>query len=209
MGNKDAQKPTQSRLTDRKRNAIVDAAIREFEKTGFDHTRMDRIAEVAGVSKRTVYNHFASKEKLFDEIIRRMQDQAESLELIEYSPRKSLKSQLTAFGRAYTDAIMSDEFTRMVRVALSRFIQSPQMGATALEAHDKLNAVLIELLEAAKADKRIKFTDAEVVANQFTALINDAAFWPQMFSPYPVPNPDEVKQIINRTVALILDHYTT
>ena len=44
------------RLTDRKREAIIQAAIAEFRANGFDITSMDKIAATAGVSKRTVYN---------------------------------------------------------------------------------------------------------------------------------------------------------
>jgi TetR/AcrR family transcriptional regulator of autoinduction and epiphytic fitness len=57
------------RLTDRKREAIVRAAVEEFRASGYEATSMDRIAEVAGVSKRTVYNHFPSKEALFSMIL--------------------------------------------------------------------------------------------------------------------------------------------
>ncbi len=42
------------RLTDRKRQAIVAAAIAEFRDNGFEVTSMDKIAATAGVSKRTV-----------------------------------------------------------------------------------------------------------------------------------------------------------
>lgn len=60
----DSNAPRQ-RLTDRKRVAIIDAAIEEFLAAGYDATSMDRIAARANVSKRTVYNHFPSKEALF------------------------------------------------------------------------------------------------------------------------------------------------
>jgi TetR/AcrR family transcriptional regulator of autoinduction and epiphytic fitness len=49
------------RLTDRKREAIIQAAIAEFRANGFDITSMDKIAATAGVSKRTVYNHFPAR----------------------------------------------------------------------------------------------------------------------------------------------------
>ena len=60
------------RLTDRKREAIVAAAIAEFRANGFEVTSMDKIAATAGVSKRTVYNHFPSKEELFAEILHQL-----------------------------------------------------------------------------------------------------------------------------------------
>ena len=58
------------RLTDRKREAIVQAAIAEFRANGFDATSVDKVAARAEVSKRTLYNHFPSKDALFAEILR-------------------------------------------------------------------------------------------------------------------------------------------
>ncbi|HEX5664228.1 MAG TPA: helix-turn-helix domain-containing protein, partial [Xanthomonadaceae bacterium] len=61
-----------ARLTDRKRAAILEAAVAEFRESGYEATSMDRIAASAGVSKRTVYNHFPSKEVLFTRILEQM-----------------------------------------------------------------------------------------------------------------------------------------
>ncbi|MGB1238594.1 MAG: TetR/AcrR family transcriptional regulator, partial [Pseudomonadales bacterium] len=55
-------------LSQRKRAAIVQAAIEAFQEKGAQCTSMDSIAERAQVSKRTVYNHFASKERLLEEV---------------------------------------------------------------------------------------------------------------------------------------------
>ena len=47
-----------------KRAQIIDAARRCFYEQGITATGVDTIAEAAGVSKRTLYNHFASKDDL-------------------------------------------------------------------------------------------------------------------------------------------------
>jgi len=47
-----------------KRDQIVDAARRCFYERGITATGVDTIAAAAGVSKRTLYNHFASKDDL-------------------------------------------------------------------------------------------------------------------------------------------------
>jgi len=48
-----------------KRSAIAQAALRLFLRDGFARTCVDAIAEEAGVSKRTIYNHYGDKENLF------------------------------------------------------------------------------------------------------------------------------------------------
>lgn len=52
-----------------KRLAIITAARRRFGEEGFARTSIDRIADGAGVSTRTIYNHFASKDDLFAAVL--------------------------------------------------------------------------------------------------------------------------------------------
>jgi AcrR family transcriptional regulator len=47
-----------------KRQDLVDTAIELFSAHGFHATGIDRIAEEANVSKKTMYHHFRSKEEL-------------------------------------------------------------------------------------------------------------------------------------------------
>ncbi len=48
-----------------KRAAIARAALHLFVRDGYERTSVDAIASEAGVSKRTVYSHYADKEQLF------------------------------------------------------------------------------------------------------------------------------------------------
>src|SRR4051794_19693926 len=48
-----------------KRRAIVQAARKMFGQDGYSRASVDSIAAEVGVSKRTIYNHFADKEQLF------------------------------------------------------------------------------------------------------------------------------------------------
>jgi AcrR family transcriptional regulator len=50
---------------------ILDAAFEEFVKNGYAATRLEDVAARASVTKGTVYFYFETKERVFDEMIRR------------------------------------------------------------------------------------------------------------------------------------------
>jgi AcrR family transcriptional regulator len=55
-----------------RREAILAAALDEFSARGFAATRLDDVANRAGVAKGTIYLHFRDKESLFQELVRAM-----------------------------------------------------------------------------------------------------------------------------------------
>jgi AcrR family transcriptional regulator len=51
-----------------KRNQVLTLAKKRFERFGFNKTTVDEIARDAGISKRTLYQEFESKEKILEEL---------------------------------------------------------------------------------------------------------------------------------------------
>ncbi len=49
---------------------VMEAARGHFDAHGFERASVDAIAAEAGVSKMTIYSHFASKEGLFEAVVR-------------------------------------------------------------------------------------------------------------------------------------------
>ncbi|WP_052947891.1 TetR/AcrR family transcriptional regulator [Aneurinibacillus tyrosinisolvens] len=54
----------------RTRDKILDSAVQVFSQKGFQASTIREIARSAGVNDLTVYRHFESKEKLFNEMFR-------------------------------------------------------------------------------------------------------------------------------------------
>lgn len=54
-----------------KNEAILTKALQEFLKNGYMGTTMDKLAQVIGVSKPTIYSYFTDKETLFKAVIAR------------------------------------------------------------------------------------------------------------------------------------------
>lgn len=50
-------------------NRILKSALKEFSKLGYNNASTNRIAELAGVSKGSIFNYFRSKRKLFEEVL--------------------------------------------------------------------------------------------------------------------------------------------
>src|SRR5215212_9408512 len=56
-------------------DGILRAARRQFLAHGYDVVSMDMVAEDAGVTKKTVYNHFPGKEALFEAVVLELCDE--------------------------------------------------------------------------------------------------------------------------------------
>ncbi|MBN7757057.1 TetR/AcrR family transcriptional regulator [Nitratireductor aquimarinus] len=59
--------------TDRSRNLILDAADAAFREKGFSSTSVEEIAMRAGLTRKTVYNLFASKGDIASQLIARVE----------------------------------------------------------------------------------------------------------------------------------------
>ncbi|MFG3050235.1 TetR/AcrR family transcriptional regulator [Kitasatospora sp. NPDC048239] len=92
-----------------KRQAIVRAARTVFGRDGYTRASIDAIAAEAEVSTRTIYNHFAGKELLFQSVVQDSAGQVRDaqLDVIERRLAKvtDLEADLVAFALAWVAAL--------------------------------------------------------------------------------------------------------
>jgi len=168
------------RLTDRKREAIIQAAINEFRANGFEVTSMDKIAATAGVSKRTVYNHFPSKEELFAEILNQLWARISAEQSVVYNCDQPLRDQLRQMLQAKVQLMADENFLTLARVAIAATIHSPERAQNMVERMGEREEGLTVWIRAAQADGRLKAVDPEFAAHQVQGLLKTFGFWPQM-----------------------------
>jgi len=168
------------RLTDRKREAIIQAAIAEFRANGFEITSMDKIAATAGVSKRTVYNHFPSKEELFAEILNQLWARISAEQSVTYNRDQPLREQLRQMLQAKVQLMADENFLTLARVAIAATIHSPERAQNMIERMGEREEALTVWIRAAQADGRLKAVDPEFAAHQVQGLLKTFGFWPQM-----------------------------
>lgn len=86
-----------------KRRAITGAARTVFGLDGYTRTSIDTIAAEAGVSTRTIYNHFEGKEQLFSAVLHASATQVADGFIADVERRLTgvdLKGDLVALGHA-------------------------------------------------------------------------------------------------------------
>jgi len=89
-----------------KRAAILDAAMALFPARGYDGASVEAIAQAAGVSKLTVYSHFADKETLFGAAVTECCAQMLPHRLFVPGPVLPVHEALVGIGRAFLDLMM-------------------------------------------------------------------------------------------------------
>jgi len=190
-----------------KRAAVLQAASEEFLSRGFYGTSMDRVAEAAGVSKRTVYDHFPSKDHLFQAIVDEILNRVDEMAVHEYSKEKPLDEQLLAIGNTFAETITGREFMKLSKVVIACFIQSPDWAQNTMKAYSRLRRDMIAFLKAAKKEGRLKISAPENAAAQFCGLIKEIAFWPELMAGQEPVTTRERNAAVRDAVAMFLDHY--
>jgi len=169
------------RDTSKKRESILDAAQQAFIDEGYDNASMDRIAEIAGASKRTVYNHFPSKEELFQHVLNRMLAESIEKKKIRYDKNKNLEEQLGSFAEAKMEISKNPTWLGMWRVALGVFINNPDLVREAVMRAEDREDYLATWLRTADEDGRLRVPDPVLAAQAFWAIMSGAFFWPALF----------------------------
>ena len=199
--------PVTARLTDRKREAIIQAAIAEFRDNGFKVTSMDRIAARAEVSKRTVYNHFPSKDELFAEILLELWECSKEQLDQAYRPDRPVREQLREMMTAKMEMLGESSFMDLARVAIAETIHSPERAREMVAKMGSLEEGVSTWIRAAQVDGKLKAVDPAFSAYQLQSLIKAFAFWPQITMGQPPLSDEMRKEVIDSAVDMFLAQY--
>lgn len=88
-----------------RRKEIGDAAIRVFNRLGFQRASMTAVAAELNIDRASLYYYISSKEELFDEIVRTVVERnvalAQKIKASEMSPRRKLSDLIIALMSSY------------------------------------------------------------------------------------------------------------
>lgn len=164
-----------TRRSTRKRGAILEAATAAFLRNGYRGTSMDEIAALAGVSKQTVYKHFADKERLFTEIVTSTVDEvAEPVhnEVLELRESGDLEEDLRDLARRQVAAVMQPRVLQLRRLVIAEAGRFPELGRTFYErGPGRTIGALATVFDGLAARGLLRLDDPLLAAAHFNWLI--------------------------------------
>lgn len=162
----------------RSRAAVVDAARTLFLRQGYAGTTMEEIAALAGLTKRTLYNNYASKEALFTQIVTEVIAYAEEFtrglreELTVGITDTNLRATLDDLGRRLALGIVRPEVAALRRLLIGEAREFPALAA---EYFDRAPGRVLETLASGFEHLRriglLRVADARHAAAQFAYLV--------------------------------------
>jgi TetR/AcrR family transcriptional repressor of mexJK operon len=168
--------PTERARPD-KHSAIARAAAETFLAEGFDRASVDQIAHRAGVSKQTIYSHFADKESLFKAICAEL---TEKLTIPLRSPPEKggdLRTVLTRLGDDALAMMLHPATLDLHRLIMSAAVRFPELGKAAYEAgaHGMITDLSELLLQRSRSGdglaSEITPDEARTMAEQFVGML--------------------------------------
>lgn len=134
-----------------KARTVLRAARTVFLTHGFAGATTDMIQREAGVSKSTVYAHFANKETLFSEVVKaECLSSANNIRSIQFIPGQTARL-LQDVAEAYLDIVVSKSGASLARIVIAEVERFPSLGKTFYEAGPKPSTLLVaELLTLAQ-----------------------------------------------------------
>ncbi len=163
----------------RSREKILAAAEDLFLGNGFLGTSMDAVAGSAGVSKQTVYVHFASKQALFREVIAVMTGRAlaaHRARIDEPATDEPARAFLDAYARAQLEVVMTPRLMALRRLVIGEVGRFPDLGAHLYQHGPAVSlARLTAALEAYAARGALRIDDPAAAADLFNWMVMGGA----------------------------------
>jgi AcrR family transcriptional regulator len=111
-----------------RREAIIEAAMDEFIARGYAATRLDDVANRAGVAKGTIYLHFKDKEALFQELVRTALVPLIGRLAAPPAPGGSVRAALEGFAQTFAQEVVATRRGDIVRLIIAEGARFPSVA---------------------------------------------------------------------------------
>lgn len=150
------------------KDKLIEAAIKLFEEKGYSGTTTAAIAASAGVADVTLFRHFGSKEVIFKEALKKIQNSGE-LELFEDNKQLDYMGTILYASRKLCKYFIKEN--RTIRMMLFESIRNPLLCNFLTEGPMKNIKYLSRYFSSLISDGILKSGDPKVYAESLVSLV--------------------------------------
>jgi len=189
-----------------RRAGILAAARRVFLRESYAGASMESIAQEAGVSKQTVYNHFGSKEELFQALVRgRCQSLCNALENDARYEDGDPEQVLSAFGDNILAVMLAEESLDLYRLLQAEGRNHPELAQEFYAMGPDRTARLLTEYLTEQARAGVLDVDApRVAAEQFVTMLMGHLRVRSLLGLAPAPDAAERRRYVESAVRIFL-----
>lgn len=199
--------------TAKKRAAVLEAAAKVFLSGGYLGASMDEIADLAGVSKQTVYTYFSNKEALFAAMASALSNEASDRvqnSVAEFGEDDDLEGYLVGYAVRQLEVVLTPRILQLRRLVIGEVGRFPELGA-ALYAGGPGRAIasLAATFERLADRGALSVHDPLLAATQFNWLIMSAPLNRTMLlGDGAIPSSKELREHAREGVRMFLAAYS-
>jgi TetR/AcrR family transcriptional repressor of mexJK operon len=201
--NDPAQRPGRPKSAAR-RDAILEAAQKCFTQEAYDRVSLDAVAEMAGVSKVTIYSHFPNKEALFVAALSAGCEEVFARVHLDADTAGPIEEVLYHLGCEFLEMIFAPDAERLHAVILSEAPHRPELPQMFYETVVRRSTcMLAAYLEARAEAGHIRLAAPYTAAVQFLAIVQ-GEFRYRVELGLPTARRDEIEPYVRDCVATLL-----
>ncbi|WP_301859508.1 TetR/AcrR family transcriptional regulator [uncultured Megasphaera sp.] len=156
-------------MADTIREQIIGEAMQQINDHGTEF-HMDDLAKNLRISKRTLYEHFSSKQEIIEETLRSLMDDVyQQHQQLIADPTLTTEEKIIRFGRVRTRNIT----VLSVRKVNEVFHKVPGLCQKLEELHDKDFSLLSQLLDTAMEEEDFKPFDKFLILHMLRSAADD------------------------------------
>lgn len=162
----------------RTRAAVAEAARKLFLRQGYAGTTLEQVAELSGITRRTLYNNYADKEELFLQIVSDVMMYAEEFarglhgEFAVGASAETLRRRLHALGARLALGIVRPEVVAMRRLLIGEARTFPKLAPEYYaRAPGQVLSALASGFRRLQRDRLLRIRDPRRAAAQFAYLV--------------------------------------
>ncbi len=198
--------PRWQRRPDARPQELLDAALGLFVEKGYAATRLEEVAQRAGVAKATLYLYYDNKLELFKAVVRhalveRFDEVAKAHSGRALGAREQLSGMLTAF----VERVASSSLSGIPKLVMAESGNFPEIARF---YHDEVirrgRGMVLAALKRGAASGEFRKVDAEYAWRIVIAPLLFAIIWKHSFQPFE-PGPLDLRRHLEAQLDLLFN----